>query len=136
MYSGAEPSPVISIDLNSPAPAYRQIVDQIRHLLVEDSLRPGDALPSVRRLAMDLGVHHNTVAEAYRSLAEEGWLEVTQGKPVRVLQRAQSPARNKQERAELQEGYARRLRHLVAEMKASGVSRDWISKLLRSISEE
>ena len=64
----------IRIDLNSDVPAYRQIVDAIRVLLVNGELQVGTGLPSVRRLAMELGVHFNTVGEAYRELAQEGWL--------------------------------------------------------------
>jgi len=62
----------IRIDLNSPVPATRQIADGLRVELVEGRLKPGSGLPSVRRVAMELGVHFNTVAEAYRVLAAEG----------------------------------------------------------------
>ena len=67
----------IRIDLDASTPVNRQIVDQIRTLLVEGALPPGADLPSVRRLATDLGVHFATVADAYRTLAEEGWLEIS-----------------------------------------------------------
>ena len=51
----------MSIDLGSPTPAYRQIArDQRRHL-VEQRLKPGDLLPPIRQLALDLGVHFNTM---------------------------------------------------------------------------
>jgi DNA-binding transcriptional regulator YhcF (GntR family) len=56
--------PRIQIDLDSTTPVNRQIVDQLRLQLVAGGIRPGDALPSVRRLAIDLGVHFNTVADA------------------------------------------------------------------------
>ena len=59
-------APRIRIDLNSPVPATRQIADGLRVELVEGRLKPGTDLPSVRRIAMELGVHFNTVAEAYR----------------------------------------------------------------------
>ncbi|MGO4879595.1 MAG: GntR family transcriptional regulator [Bryobacteraceae bacterium] len=49
----------------------RQIVDHLRTLRVEGAVAPSDALPSVRRLAIDLGVHFNTIADAYRALAED-----------------------------------------------------------------
>jgi DNA-binding transcriptional regulator YhcF (GntR family) len=63
------PRPILQIDLSLATPAYEQIASGLRRLLVEGAFRPGDQLPTVRRLAMDLGVHHNTVAEAYRRLA-------------------------------------------------------------------
>src|SRR5579872_7136434 len=64
---------ILRVDSNSSIPVYRQIVDGVRILLVNGELAPGDQLPPVRRLALDLGVHFNTVAEAYRTLEEEGW---------------------------------------------------------------
>ena len=69
-------APPLRIALTANAPAYRQIVDAVRAVLVGGALRPGDQLPPVRQLALDLGVHFNTVAEAYRILAGEGWLDL------------------------------------------------------------
>jgi GntR family transcriptional regulator len=125
----------LTLDLQASVPAYRQIVDQMRHLLVDGRLRPGDRLPGVRRLALDLAIHHNTVAEAYRVLAEEGWLDVSQGRAVRVRQReaARPPVK---ERAALEQTYRRRLAHLLAEMRAQGVSPRWLSKELRAMLTE
>ena len=61
--------PTLRLDPASPVPLVRQIVDQLRVPLVDGSLQPGTVLPPVRRLATDLAVHFNTVAEAYRQLA-------------------------------------------------------------------
>src|SRR5690242_5223545 len=103
-------APKIRIDLDSPIPAYRQIVDSIRALLVEGSLSPGADLPSVRRLAMELGVHFNTVGEAYRQLAAEGWLDLRHGRGARVVQRGSRPPARPERLAE----FRTRLRNLVA----------------------
>jgi DNA-binding transcriptional regulator YhcF (GntR family) len=124
-------TPQIRIDLSSAAPVYRQIVDQIRTHAVEGVLRAGDVLPSVRRLAIDLGIHFNTVAEAYRTLAEEGWIEVAHGKAARVRSRnAPAPP----EAAEV-EDFRQRLRHLIAEMRAQGLSPARISRELLILAE-
>ena len=56
--------------MTAAEPVYRQIAAQLRVLIVEGALRPGDALPPVRRVARDLAVHFNTVAEAFRMVAE------------------------------------------------------------------
>ena len=77
----------IRIDLDLPIPAYRQIVDGLRALIVEGVLVPGDRMPTVRDLAVDLSVHHNTVAEAYRQLAAEGWLELGRRRGATVMER-------------------------------------------------
>lgn len=107
----------IRIDLDGAAPVNRQIVDQLRTLMVEGLIAPGQSLPSVRRLAIDLGVHFNTVADAYRSLAEEGWVEISHGRGVRVCQR-KSPSADE----ETLSAFRRRLRQLSAEMRAQGLS--------------
>jgi GntR family transcriptional regulator len=115
------------IDAKAPEPAHRQISDQIRHWLVAGTLGPGDTLPSVRRLAIELMVHHNTVAEAYRTLAEEGWLDLSQGKAARVRARSARLPKDIEAREELQESFARRLQRLIAEMRASGLPERWIA---------
>jgi GntR family transcriptional regulator len=115
----------IEIDLSSPEPAYRQVAGQLRALIVNGTLKPDDALPPVRRLAVDLGVHFNTIAEAYRQLAEEGHVEVNQGKAARVVQRAHTKAN-----AATREHFAARLRSLLAEARASGMDREELRKLV------
>jgi GntR family transcriptional regulator len=67
---------VLRIDLAARVPVYEQIANGLRAELVSGEFRPGEKLPTVRTLAIDLGVHHNTVAQAYRQLASEGWLEL------------------------------------------------------------
>ena len=111
------PGTKIRIDLNSQIPAYRQIVDAIRVLLVDGALPPGSDLPSVRRLAMELGVHFNTVGEAYRALAEEGWLDLRHGRGAAILARG-SPENASPERVR---EFQVQLRNLVAQMRSSGV---------------
>jgi GntR family transcriptional regulator len=121
----------LRVDLKSTIPVYRQIVDGLRILLVNGELNPGDQMPPVRRLALDLGVHFNTVAEAYRTLAEEGWLDIGPRSGARVVQRAVP------NRADPQSGEAfqRRLRELVAEVQARGVTRVRIARELRRLAD-
>jgi GntR family transcriptional regulator len=123
-------SPSLKIDPSSPAPLVRQIVDQLRVLLVEGSLKAGTALPPVRRLATDLAVHFNTVAEAYRQLAAEGWVDLRHGRGALVVER-ESPAASRREIS----GYRQRLRELVSQMRAQGVSPARIAAELKSIAE-
>jgi len=115
----------------SPVPVYRQIVEALRTHLVEGVIVPGDALPSVRRLAADLGIHFNTVAQAYRELADEGWLDVSHGKPVKAIER--HVPRRPGNAAVGQ--FRTRLRHLVAEAQAQGVARRTVSLELKAIAE-
>jgi GntR family transcriptional regulator len=121
----------LRIDLDSEVPAYRQIVNGLRILLVIKRLTPGSELPSVRRMATDLGVHFNTVAEAYRILADEGWLDLRHGRGATVIERnAPEPT------PEHLEEFSRRLQSLAAEMLAKGTSQEKIgAELLRLWSE-
>jgi DNA-binding transcriptional regulator YhcF (GntR family) len=121
----------IRIDLAAPVPAYRQIVDALRVLLVDGACAPGDVLPSVRRLAIELGVHFNTVGEAYRELANEGWLDLRHGRGATVIERGKpAPAAP----GRLQE-FRTQLRSLVAQMRSAGVSSARIAAELRALSE-
>ena len=106
----------LRIDMTSSIPAYRQIVDGLRVLLVSGQLKSDTALPSVRRMALDLGVHFNTVAEAYRSLADEGWLDLKHGRSALVIERTTPPTDNQK----LQD-LAQQFRSLAAQMRAHGV---------------
>jgi GntR family transcriptional regulator len=74
----------ISIDLESEVPVYRQIADEVRGLVARGLIAAGEELPSVRQLGAMLGVNLNTVAKAYRLLAEEGLLDLRQGSSARV----------------------------------------------------
>jgi GntR family transcriptional regulator len=122
---------ILRIDLKSSVPVYRQIVDGLRILLVNGDLHPGDQLPPVRRLATDLGVHFNTVAEAYRTLAEEGWLEIVRRSGARVIAREVPRSVDR----ETSESFQRRLRELVAEVQARGFPRGRIVRELRRLAE-
>jgi DNA-binding transcriptional regulator YhcF (GntR family) len=121
----------LRVDLDASIPAYRQIVDGLRILLVGGKLAAGSDLPSVRRMATDLGVHFNTVAEAYRALADEGWLDLRHGRGATVVKR-DAPVANA---AQLNE-FRHRLRALVAEMQSQGASAAKLETELRTLADE
>lgn len=60
-------------------PIYKQIINQVKHMLGAGRLRPGDEMPSVRVLARQLLVNPNTVSRAYRDLEAMGLLVSRQG---------------------------------------------------------
>jgi GntR family transcriptional regulator len=107
---------ILRIDLNHSVPVYRQIADGLRALLVNGAFKPGDRLPTVRQLAVDLAVHHNTVAQAYRLLADEGWLELKRHRGVTVLER-----RSQRATAASQQNFSQRLRELTARAVTDGL---------------
>jgi GntR family transcriptional regulator len=69
----------IQIDSKSGVPFYRQIIEQVQFAISRGGLAPGDRLPTVRQLAVDLSINPNTVIRAYRQLEIEGVLETHQG---------------------------------------------------------
>jgi GntR family transcriptional regulator len=121
----------VRIDMNAPDPVWRQIADQIRAHLISGRLEPGARLATVRELALDLGVNHNTVATAYNRLAEEGFLRLVRGVGAEVLERAAPRAA-----AGEQQRFARRLSALVAEARAQGLSAAALQAALRKAAEE
>lgn len=66
---------MIALDPADGAPPYEQIRTQIAAYVASGELRPGDRLPTVRRLAEDLGLATNTVARAYRELEQSGVIQ-------------------------------------------------------------
>jgi GntR family transcriptional regulator len=121
----------VRINVSSSSPVYRQIVEQLRTLAVDGILTPGSSLPSVRRLALDLGIHFNTVAEAHRTMAEEGWIEILHGRGVRVRNRTMP---GPPESSKIDD-FRQRLRHLVSEMRAQGVTPARISRELSILAQ-
>jgi DNA-binding transcriptional regulator YhcF (GntR family) len=79
MNARSKPGFRFHLDLQTGVPVYRQIVDQVRGAVASGALHPGDQLPTVRQLAVDLEVNPNTVVRAYRELEYGGLLETHQG---------------------------------------------------------
>jgi GntR family transcriptional regulator len=120
--------PILRIDISSPVPAYRQIAGGLRAMLVAGDFSPGDLLPTIRQLATDLGIHANTVAEAYRLLAEEGWVDLRRRRGATVLERrAPKPA------PDAAAAFARRIDDLVAEAIAAGIPARTLATRFREI---
>jgi GntR family transcriptional regulator len=70
----------ISLDFRADEPIYLQIVRQIETLVTEGTLKPGDQLPTVRALAIDLRINFSTVARAYRILDEQQLISTQRGR--------------------------------------------------------
>jgi GntR family transcriptional regulator len=70
---------VVSIDTRDSTPIYSQIERGLRAGIAAGRLRPGDQLPTVRQLAVELSVNANTVARVYADLERNGVLETRRG---------------------------------------------------------
>src|SRR3982751_4732476 len=110
----------ISIDPHDATPIYAQLERALRAAIATGRLQPGDQLPTVRQLAVDLRVNANTVARVYGELERDGVLETRRGVGSFI---AATPLQ-----ARPAAEHARRLRALVtrvlADAAAAGFSRD------------
>lgn len=69
----------IDIDVKSGVPFYRQIIDQVKSAIATGRIEPGERLPTVRQLAVDLSINPNTVSRAYTELELTGLVETQMG---------------------------------------------------------
>ncbi len=69
----------VTIEKGSAVPIYAQLSKQIRLLIRRGALSPGDSMPTVRSLAVELGINANTVARVYRDLQRESLLRLERG---------------------------------------------------------
>jgi len=76
----------IRIDHKSGVPMYIQIKEQLKSLIATRRLAPGDQLPTIRELSVELTVNPNTVARAYSELEREGLLATQQGRGTFVVE--------------------------------------------------
>jgi DNA-binding transcriptional regulator YhcF (GntR family) len=85
----------LRIDRSSDIPICAQIAEQIAFLIATGKLNPGDALPSVRALALRHKIHRGTVSEAYQDLVERLWITRHRGRKmvVRAPHEALAPRR-------------------------------------------
>lgn len=75
----------IQLDFRSGTPIYTRIVEQVKQQVISGELKPGDQLPTVRALALELRVNFNTVARAYRLLDEANIISTQQGRGTYIL---------------------------------------------------
>jgi DNA-binding transcriptional regulator YhcF (GntR family) len=85
---------VITVDVASPVPPFEQVRAQLAAQIADGVLVPGTRLPTVRRLADDLGLAVNTVARSYRELEAAGMVE-TRGRGGTVVTTGGDKARER-----------------------------------------
>lgn len=71
---------MITIDYQSRAPIYEQIVEKFQMLIVKGVLAPGSRMPSVRSLAVELSINPNTIQKAFAVLEQEGYIFSVKGR--------------------------------------------------------
>ena len=76
-----------AIDHSSGLPVWIQIKNRIAYLIGSGAFVPGDRLPTVRALAVDLDISYNTVNRAYMDLEREGYISTRKGRGTFVAER-------------------------------------------------
>ena len=114
------------IDLMSRIPIYEQIIDQTQRFILMGLLRPGDKMPSVRNLSVELSVNPNTIQRAYTDMCSRGMLCAAAGKGCFVAGEALLSVRAEKE------GKIKAFRQLTEELMLAGF---WKEQLLRTVEE-
>jgi GntR family transcriptional regulator len=122
-----------SVNTRDAMPLHAQLERSIRVAVASGRLRPGDQLPTVRQLAVELRINANTVAKVYSHLERSGALETRRGVGTFIADaRVATAARNQEARdAELRAIVARAL----AEASARGFSAADFRRELQAISK-
>ena len=123
---------LFKVDRASPLPVYVQLAEQIRLLVRRGALGPGDPLPTVRELAVALGINANTVARVYRDLQQEGLLRLERGLGTFVEpQRRESTLVDRD-----YQRIVKRARELVALCRESGLTARELTQLVDGVWKE
>jgi len=117
---------MLDVDTGDPTPLSAQIERAIRASIASGQLMPGDRLPTVRQLAVDLCVNANIIARVYAELERTGVLETRRGAGTFVIGHRPEPMSRRQRQRELRALEDR----FLAEAAALGFSLDEILEQL------
>lgn len=106
-------------------PIFMQIVDYLKEEILQDNLKVDEQVPSVRELAVRLGVNPNTAMRAFERLTTAELIYMQRGKGYFVMQGAKKKILNERKKKLLNET----LPSLVAEVKLLGIEKEEILKL-------
>jgi len=120
-----------TLDNANGAPIYRQIIQQIEYAILSGRMRPGDRLPTIRSLAVDLKTNPNTIARAYSELEIRGILATQIGSGTYIADKkpvVEDDSLNRKIREVLS--------RFVQEMRDLGVEKRELVKLVESFIKE
>ena len=119
---------IIKIDEYSDVPIYMQIRNQIVMGISSGELKSGEQLPTVRALAMEIGINTMTVSKTYQMLKNEGYIITDRKNGARVrAEIAKSGVISNENKSEL--------RRIVSEARLSGVTKSEIKNLIDDLYE-
>ena len=118
----------IHLQKESGIPLYIQLQEQLRLLFKRGALLPGDLMPTVRELAVALGINSNTVARVYRELQRDGWLVLRRGIGTFVSEDAPVHPLAKRDLR----GLEHKVKELIAQARQLGISSVELFQLLET----
>ena len=115
---------MILIDYKDRRPIYEQVIDRFQQIILCGILTPGDAMPSVRNLAMELSINPNTIQRAYQELERKGYIYSVKGKGsfVSDTQTAAELKRSEQQKE---------LNVFVSKVLATGITEQELEQMLK-----
>ena len=108
---------IITINDSSDIPIYLQLRNQIVQGISTGQLSPGEQLPTVRTLALEIGINSMTVSKAYQILKQEGYITTDRRSGARIRQ--SFPKQN-----QLSESNRELLKQIISEAQIQGLSKD------------
>ena len=122
---------MIVLDFKSNKPIYEQIVEQVKFHVLKGHLKPGDAIPSVRKLALDISITPGTVAKAYQELERQHIIETIRGKGTFIAGKIElKPDESRMEESK------KMMRSAVLELKVRGLSEEEVTELVKELYKE
>ncbi|MDR0389008.1 MAG: GntR family transcriptional regulator [Spirochaetaceae bacterium] len=119
-----------SLDPANGIPIYRQLIQQIEYAVLSGRVKPGDRLPTIRSLSVELRINPNTIAKAYNELEIRGMLVTQVGNGTFISDkkpRGEEAARNRKIRETLE--------RFIRELEALGVSKKELAEMVREKAE-
>lgn len=119
---------MIELDYRSKKPLYEQIIEQIKLLVIKGHLSPGDAIPSVRKMAQTLDITPSTVAKAYQELERQKVIETIRAKGTFI-----TTMPSVEPNVEELEKIRKRIQSEIIELKRTGYSEEDVVNLVKEI---
>lgn len=116
------------IDVSSRSPIYEQLCQSAEQLILAGILKPGDSLPSVRKLAIELSVNPNTIQRAYSDMVANGYVYSVAGKGCFVSENAVEILNHNAH-------YFQAFKDATISLKKSGVSKESVIEIVNEIFE-
>lgn len=115
------------MEFNNNKPIYRQIVDYAFNRILDGSWRPGQMVPSVRELTVELGVNNRTIMKAYETLQNLNVISPKRGMGYLLADDGVEKVREEKRR----DFFENAIPAIASEMKILGISSDEVSELLK-----